>query len=168
MKLDALKENLGSLWENMAEGWRHLRQSAAGALTRFNPGEKTNMPAPAEVDDGAYLPTMGWSMLGGDLFEDDERLVIRLEVPGMDKENLDIQIHDDSLVVTGEKRFERETSEGRWRVMQRAYGSFRRAVPLRVPVKAEQAQASYKDGVLRVELPKLKPGAPKVVSIDVK
>jgi HSP20 family protein len=125
MKLDTLKENLGSFWDNMAEGWRHLRQSAAEALTRFNPGEKTNMPARAEVDDDAYLPTMGWSMLGGDMFEDDKRLVIRLEVPGMEKEDLDIQIHDDSLLVTGEKRFERESSEGRWRVMQRAYGSFR-------------------------------------------
>jgi len=168
MKLETLKENLGGFWDNLAEGWRHLRQSAGEALTRFHPGEKTNMPVRAEVDDDAYLPSMGWSMLGGDMFEYDKRLVVRLEVPGMEKEDLDIQIHDGTLLVSGEKRFERESSEGRWRVMQRAYGSFRRAVPLRVPVKADQARASYRNGVLRVELPKREPGAAKVVSINVR
>jgi len=167
MKLDHLKENFDALWSGMAEGWRHLWNSAAGALTRFKPGEDTNLPAATNVDDDSFLPTRGWSMLGGDLFEDDTRLVLRLEVPGMDKENLDIQVSDDTLVIAGEKRFEHETSEGRWRIMQCAYGSFRRVVPLPVAVKADAARASYKNGVLRVELPKAEPGQPKSVSISV-
>lgn len=167
MKLGSVKEGFGSLWESVAEGWRHLRQSAAGALTHFKLGENSNLPARSEVDDDLYLPMRGWSVLGGDVFEDDTRLVVRLEVPGMDKQDINIEILDDALVVSGEKRFERENTEGRWRVMQCAYGSFRRVVPLQVPVRAEQAKAAYKNGVLRVELPKATPSKPQSITIKV-
>ncbi len=167
MKLDDLKESFGSLWENIAEGWRHLSSSAASALTSFKPGEKTNLPAAADVDDDFFLPGRGWAMLNGEVFEDENRLVVRLEVPGMSKEDIGIEVRDDALVMSGEKRFERESSQGRWRVMQCAYGSFRRVVPLPVPVKADKARASYRNGVLRVELPKAEPGKPRKVTIKV-
>lgn len=167
MKLESLKESVGSLLDNVADGWHHLTQSAAGALTRFRAGEKTDLPTASEVDDATYLPSRGWSMLGGDIFEDETRLVVRLEVPGMEKQDLNVEVRDEGLVVSGEKRFEREGTEGRWRVMQRAYGSFRRVVALPVPVLADQARASYTNGVLRVELPKAAPGKPTSTSIQV-
>jgi HSP20 family protein len=106
-------------------------------------------------------------MLGGEVFEDEQRIVVRLEVPGMEKSDLDIQVEDDQLVVAGEKRFERESTEGRWHTLQCAYGSFRRVIPLPAPVKSEEARASYRNGVLRVELPKREPGARKTRSIPV-
>ncbi len=168
MNLDTFKDSVGSLWDNLAEGWKHLTQSASGALTRFKPGDNTDLPAKTEVDDAFYLPSRSWSMLGGDVFEDDKRLVVRLEVPGLDKQDLTIEAHDNALIISGEKRFERESTEGRWRVMQCAYGSFRRIVPLNVPVVADKANASYKHGVLRVELSKAAPGEPKSVTIRVK
>jgi len=167
MKLESLKEGFGSLWDNVAEGWRHLTQSAAGALTRFRPGEDSGLPAKGEVDDDFYLPGRGWSMLGGDVFEDEQHLVVRLELPGMEKQDINIEVLDDALVVSGEKRFQRESSEGRWRVMQCAYGSFRRAVPLPAAVKAGEARAAYRNGVLRVELPKAEPARPSAVTIPV-
>lgn len=167
MRLDSLKENVGSLWDNLAEGWRHLRDSAATALTSFRPGEKTNLPAESEVGDSVRLSGRSWAMLGGDVFEDDARLVVRLEVPGMAKEDIDIEVLDDALVMSGEKRFEHESSQGRWRVMQCAYGRFRRVVPLPVPVRAEEARATYKNGVLRVELPKADPGKRRGVNLRV-
>ena len=167
MKLENLRENLGGFWDNMAEGWRHLWKSAAGALTRFKPGEKTNLPAAGEVDDDFYLPTRGWAMLGGDVFEDGYRLVVRLEAPGMEKADLAVEITDNALVVSGEKRFERESTEGRWRVMQCAYGSFRRVVALPTAVNAEAAWASYRNGVLRVEMPKAVPGKAQARTIRV-
>ncbi len=168
MQLEAVKEGLGSMWESVSAGWRHLRQFASDALTRFRPGDKSGLPARSEVDDEAYLPTHGWSMLGGDLFEDKDRLLVRVEVPGMEKDEIGIEIVDQALVVSGEKRFEREHSEGRWRIMQCAYGSFRRVVPLPAPVRTEGARASYRNGVLRVELPKAAPGRPKSLAIEVK
>lgn len=158
MKLPDLRQGLGSVWSSVAEGWDRMRQSAAGALTRFKPGEKSNLPAEADVDDAAWLSGMGWAMLGGDVFEDDKRVVVRIEAPGMSKSDFELQVLDDQLVVRGEKHFDREDSNGRWRVLQCAYGSFQRVVPLPGPVLADQARATYRDGVLRVELPKARPG----------
>jgi HSP20 family protein len=167
MKLDDIKQGLSTFWESVAEGWQHLRQSASDALTGFKPGEQTNLPSKKEVDDMFYLPSAGWSMLGGDVFEDDRRVVVRLEVPGLDKSDLDIEVQEGALIVRGEKRFEREDSTGRYRVLQCAYGSFRRIVPLHVPVLSDQANASYKNGVLRVELPKAEAARPRKVPIKV-
>lgn len=168
MRMDEIRQGFSSLWDSVAEGWQRLRESAAGAATRFRPGEKSNLPARADVDDEFYLPSHGWSMLGGDVFEDDRRLVVRIEVPGMSKSDFDIEVLDNMLVVRGEKRFERESTEGRYRVLQCAYGSFTRTVPVPVAVRSDKASASYKDGVLRIELPKVEPGRPKRVMLQVR
>ena len=167
MNFGAIKEEFNSLLDSVADGWRHLRQSAAGALTRFRPSTGSALPNRNEVDDDFYVPSRGWAMLSGDVFEDDNRLVVRLEVPGMNKDDITLEVQDDMLVVSGEKHFERESTEGRWRVMQCAYGSFQRAVPLPVGVLADQAKASYERGILRVELPKAQPGKPRSVNIRV-
>lgn len=167
MKLDSMKESVESLWHSLAEGWQHLRQSAASALTHFHTGSATSAPSRQEVDDLTYLPGHAWSMLGGDVFEDGKRLVVRLEVPGMEKKDFAIEVLDKTLVVTGEKRFQRESSEGRWQVVQCAYGSFRREIPLTTEVLLDAAQATYHNGVLRIELPKAEPGALRSRSIPV-
>lgn len=167
MKLDNVKESFGSFWDSVTEGWRHLRESAASALTAFKPGADSQVPSRSEVDDDFYLPMRGWSMLGGELFEDADRLVARLEVPGMEKEDLHIDVLGDVLVVSGEKRFQREGKEGRWRLMQCAYGRFRREIRLPVPVAVDRAQATYRNGVLRVELPKEARDAPRRRTIEV-
>jgi HSP20 family protein len=85
----------------------------------------------------------------------------------MDKNDINLEVEGDSLIVSGEKRFERESTEGRWHTLQCAYGSFRRVIPLPVPVKTEEARASYRNGVLRVELPKREPGRRSGRSIPV-
>ncbi|MGK2914158.1 MAG: Hsp20/alpha crystallin family protein [Porticoccaceae bacterium] len=161
MKLDDIKQGFSTLWDSMAEGWQRLRQSAASALTGFKPGSDTLLPQQAEVDDAFYMPSRGWSMLGGDVFEDDSRVVVRIEVPGMDKQDIDLEIQGDALIVSGEKKFERETTRGRYRVLQCAYGSFRRVVQLPTQVVTDQAKASYRNGVLRVEMPKVAIGNPR-------
>jgi len=168
MKFEEIKGNIDAFLDSVAEGWRHLRESASNALTRFLPGEQSRLPPKNEIDDPLFLPVRGWSMLGGEVFEDDTRVVVRIEVPGIDKQDIDIEIHDDALVVSGEKRFESESTEGRWRVMQCAYGSFRRVVPLATPVLADDAKATYRNGVLRVELRKARPGksSPKTIKVE--
>ena len=83
------------------------------------------------------------------------------------KGDFDIQIEDDALVVRGEKRFERESTEGRWRVLQCAFGHFQRNVPLPAAVVADAARASYRDGVLRIEMPKQQRGRPRVTRVAV-
>ena len=58
-KLEGIKQSFTSLRESVADGWQRMRQSAAGALTRFRPGEQANVPSKVEVDDDFYLPLHG-------------------------------------------------------------------------------------------------------------
>ncbi len=167
MTLEHLRHKSGSWWDHLADGWRQLMHHAASALTRFRAGDSTNLPDPEAIDETGFLPVRGWALLGGELFEDDTRVVARLEVPGVDKAELRLEVRDDALIVSGEKRFTREETTGRWRVMQCAYGSFERVLPLPVPVVGDAARASYRDGVLRVELPKATPGQPRAVTIPI-
>lgn len=150
--LDNLKQGIGHAWESLADGWRDMSQRASGALTRFKPGS-------AAANDGGHAahewPSMSsWAFLAADVFDDDDKLVVRLEAPGMRREDFNIELIGNVLSVWGEKRLERESGAGRYRVMQCAYGSFRREVPLPVEVKGDKTRASYRDGVLRIELPK--------------
>ena len=171
MKLEDIKQGistvLDSVTETVADGWHRVRESATSALTRFSPGEKDNLPATGEVDDNFYIPSASWSMIAGNVFEDDNKVVVRLEIPGMDKENFAIDVRDNALHVSGEKRFEREVGEGRYRSFQCAYGSFRRSVSLPAAVIAEKASASYRDGILRVELPKEKQEKPRRIDVRI-
>lgn len=166
MVMETVKHEFGQIWQSVAEGWNRLRHSASSALTFFTAGKNSVLPSKEKVDDQFYFPSHGWSMLSGDVYEDDKRLVVKLEVPGLDKEEIEIEVVGDSLVVQGEKSFEQENSNGQWRIMQCAYGNFRRVIPLPSAVLPEKAMAKYKNGVLRVELPKAKPG-PKTLNIKV-
>lgn len=167
MRFEEFRQGLSTFWDSVAEGWQHLRRSASSAMTGFTPSQQTNLPAKSDIDDANFMPAMGWSMIGGDVFEDTNRVVVRLELPGLDKNDLDIEVQGDTLIVQGEKRFEREESEGRYRLLQCAYGSFKRAVSLPTIVIADRAVATYKNGVLRVELPKAEETKPRKVNVRV-
>ncbi len=163
--LEELRQGVEGVWESVSEGWRHLRGSAASALTRFKPGGKSSVPA--RVEDDASLPSPGWALLAGDIFEDSKKVLIRLEVPGMEKEDFDIEVREDVVIVRGEKRLEQQVSEGRYRVMQCAYGTFYRTIPLPGPVIADKAKATYRNGVLKITLPKAKSARARTIDIRV-
>jgi len=151
----------------VTDGWRDLWHSAGSALTHFKPGAGSDVPQRTKTADESDLPGIGWSMLGGDVFEDSKRVLVRLEVPGMEKSDIALDVVGNTLVVSGEKRFEQESGEGRWRVKQCAYGVFRREIRLPAEVLADQASATYRNGVLRVEFPKAKSSLSKPRSITV-
>ena len=167
MKVDDLKQGFEAFRDRLGHGFAQLRQSAAGALTRFKADEKTQLPPSSDIDLPPALAHPGWALLGGDVFEDERRVVVRLELPGMSREDLDLQLTPELLTVRGQKRFDRESTEGRWRVMQCAYGQFERQVALPVPVKTDEVRAVYKDGVLKVECPKAEAGQPRSVAVQV-
>jgi len=79
---------------------------------------------------------------------------VRLEAPGLEREDFDIEVFEDTLIIRGEKRLTRERNEGRYHVLECAYGRFERAIPLPAEVEADRASARYRNGVLRIELPK--------------
>jgi HSP20 family protein len=160
---EQLKQGADQAWESLSEGWRELSARGSGALTRFRsaPQEDTS---PHRHD--RPLPFSGWAFLAADVFDDDDQVIVRIEAPGMRREEFNVELHGDALTVWGEKRYDREAVHGRYRSVQCAYGSFRRDVALPVSVKPDRTKASYRDGVLRIELPKT--DAARARRIDVK
>lgn len=102
---------------------------------------------PEMADEKQWLPTV-------DISETDSHVIVRAEVPGMDKNDISITMSGGLLTIQGEKKQEKEEEKENYRVVERRYGSFSRR--LRVPngVDADKIEASYKDGVLKVAIPK--------------
>jgi len=93
-----------------------------------------------------------------DVTETDKDVKVCAEIPGVEAKDIDVSVEDGTLRIRGEKKYEREENEkGQYR-MERSYGSFERAIPLPVEVDEAKAKAEFKNGVLRLTLPK-RPGA---------
>jgi HSP20 family protein len=160
----ALRQGAEHALETVAEGWRELRSRAGGALTRFRPVEDG-----ARAGGSAELPAIGrWAYLAADVIEEDDHIVVRLEAPGMRREDFKVELRDAVLSVQGEKRVDRESKSAGYRVVECAYGAFRRDVPLPVPVLADKVTASYRDGVLRVTLPRAEGAGSRRWTVEVK
>jgi len=93
-----------------------------------------------------------------DVIDREEEVVVRAEIPGVEKENLEVSLNDDRLIIKGSTRQEKEEKEaGEYTRREMSRGSFTRVVTLPANVDGEKARASFKDGVLEMTLPKLKP-----------
>jgi HSP20 family protein len=147
------RDGLQHMWDNIAEGWQHLRENASSALTRFNPVTRRDNLQTAQ--DIAMLDGARWALLTADLEESADAISVRLEVPGMEVDDFDIAVIDEQLVIRGEKQASREHKSGRYHIMECAYGRFERAIPLPAAVSEDKARAHYRRGVLTVTLPKL-------------
>lgn len=100
-----------------------------------------------------------------DLYEWKDNLVVKVDLPGMSKEDISVTFQGDTLVIRGEKKRERETREGGFIRTERAYGSFYRAIALPGEVDADKVKAVYKNGVLELTLPKTEESKPKSIAI---
>ena len=168
---EQLKHGADQAWESLSEGWRELSARASGALTRFWPiattaASTSATTAPAAPRDSLRLMT-SWAFIAADVFDDADKVIVRLEVPGMRRDDFNIELNGDVLTVSGKKHIENELAVGRWRSVQCAYGSFRRDVALPVSVRADKTKAIYRDGVLRIELPKSEEARTRRVSVRV-
>ncbi|MGD8429672.1 MAG: Hsp20/alpha crystallin family protein [Ectothiorhodospiraceae bacterium] len=148
---EELKNGLNRAWDHLAEGWRELRGRAGHALTRFH---SPNGHEPDGTSRELARGASDWGLLPAEVREEDDVVEVRLEAPGMEPDQFDLQVLDGMLVVRGEKSVEREENRGRYYVMERAYGSFERAINLPAEVDDSAATARYRKGVLRVRLPK--------------
>jgi HSP20 family protein len=107
-----------------------------------------------------------WSLLAGELEETPDDVLVRLELPGLDKNDCSILIDGNMLHLSGEKRFERETSDSTYHLMERAYGAFQRSIALPHNVNIEKAEARFRNGVLTVRLPKEGGGGARSISVS--
>ncbi|HEB78805.1 MAG TPA: Hsp20/alpha crystallin family protein [Methylothermaceae bacterium] len=147
--LEQLRQGFQHAFESVAEGWRHLRERTSQALTRF-----TQRETGESAEQQLMIRSPRWGLLPAEIKEEKDKIVVRLEVPGMEPDQFDIQVMGDTLVVHGEKVAEREQVGGRYYLLERAYGAFERAIPLPVRVRETGAEATYRRGVLTIELPK--------------
>ena len=155
-----LEDKISRAWELLTEGWRELLSRSGSSLTHFGTSPKTTDRPPASQD----FPH--WSLLAVETWETAQSVIIRMEVPGMRKEDLDISIRGNVLVVRGVKRSEGEHEGRRYSLMERAYGTFERTIPVTHEVDRDRAEVTYQDGVLTVILPKTEPTPPQRLSVS--
>lgn len=154
--LDSLKQSgrkigqeISRAWDNLSEGWREMFSRSSDALTQFVHGKEEEHP-----QDSLMAPFPRWSLLAGEVEETEKEIVVRLELPGMQKEDCQVTVDGNVLYVSGEKHAERSSHDSTYHVMERAYGSFHRTLALPRNVIGDKAKASYKNGVMTVRLPK--------------
>lgn len=102
-----------------------------------------------------------------DVVEDEEKIIVRAELPGLKREDIDIELTGDTLTIKGERKFENEEKKENYVRVERAYGEFRRVFNIGVPVDAGGVKAAYKDGILEVTIPKAEEVKPKKVEVAV-
>jgi HSP20 family protein len=112
------------------------------------------------VSTAAFVPPV-------DIYEDEHKIVLKLEVPGLKQEDLDIQIENNTLTVRGERKFEKEEKEENFHRIERRYGSFYRAFTVPTTMNTENVKASYDAGVLKIELEKRAEAKPKQIKVSV-
>ena len=139
--------------------WDPFREVAAlqnrvNSLFRdFNEGESA-------LTTASFIPAV-------DIYEDEKKVVLKLEVPGIEEKDLDVSVENSTLTVKGERRFEKEEKEENFHRIERRYGSFFRAFTLPTTVDTESVAASYNAGVLKVELKKKPEAQPKQIKVNV-
>ncbi|HVW77479.1 MAG TPA: Hsp20/alpha crystallin family protein [Alloacidobacterium sp.] len=134
----ALQNRMNSLFQDFTRG-----QGESDALTT-----------------AAFVPPV-------DIYEDEHKVVLKLEVPGMKQEDLDVRVENNTLTIRGERKFEKEEKEENFHRIERRYGSFYRAFTLPNTVNTENVEAGYDAGVLKIELQKRAEAKPRQIKVSV-
>jgi len=110
------------------------------------------------------MSTTAWSP-SVDVFENQNEVVFTAELPGMNAKDIDVKLENNVLTLKGERHFEKETKEENYHRVERAYGNFSRAFTLPTAVNADKITAEYKDGILKIVLPKKEETKAKPIKI---
>ncbi len=162
--VNQIREGLSRAWDTLTEGWHELRELAGDALTRFQPKTSRGDVEPAE--ERIVSRASRWGLLAAEVTEDGDTIQVMLEAPGLEADDFDLEILEDVLVVRGEKRVSREQTQGHYHIMERAYGTFERAIRLPSAVEEEGARARYRNGVLTVTLNRSQSAKPRRIIVD--
>ena len=132
----------------------------AALQTTLNRAMQTSAASDELMTSGNFIPPV-------DIYENENSLSLRFEVPGMKEDDLDIRLENSTLTVRGERNFEKEEKEENFHRIERRYGSFTRSFTLPNTVDTEKIKADYKDGILTVELGKRAEAKPKQIKVGV-
>lgn len=111
-----------------------------------------------QLAKGSFIPAV-------DIYEDEHNLVLKLEVPGMSDEDLNISVENSTLAVSGERKFEKEEKEENFHRIERRYGSFSRTFRLPNTVDPEKVEAVYDKGILKITLAKRAEAKPRQIKV---
>ena len=144
------------LWSNPFDGFDNFQNEISNF---FRPMSKL-----FGKDDGLFESEWSPSI---DVYDSDNELMVKADIPGLKKEEIDVSIHDGILTIKGEKKMEDEVNEENYFRSERFYGSFTRSIQLPTEVERDKVTATYKDGVLELKLPKRKEAKTKRISVGV-
>lgn len=126
-------------------------------------------PLPSLFGRDRWLPIRPLSirMPSLDVFEEKDSVVVKAELPGMKKEDVEVNLAGESLTIKGEKKEDKEVKEDNYYRRERSYGSFLRTVALPCEVKSDEIKASFKDGVLEIRMPKTEDAKKKSIAVKI-
>ena len=150
----AKKNLLPSLWKGTSVPVGRMDSTLSSFQQRMNDlfddffrGFPLTHPGALEDRFGAFYPSI-------DVKEGDAEIVVKAELPGLDEKDIEVLLADDALTIKGEKKEEKEDKGKHYYHMERTYGSFHRVIPLPTEVDTSKVEATFKNGVLSVSLPK--------------
>jgi len=103
-----------------------------------------------------------------DIYETPETIVMKAELPGLSREDIEIHIRDNTLTLRGERRFAKDVQQENYLRIERAYGAFQRSFTLPATMQQDKIRAVFRDGVLELTLPKAEEAKPKKIAIEVR
>jgi len=112
------------------------------------------------------LSTRSWAP-PVDIYETEEAIVLKAELPGVDPKDVEVRVEDNTLYLKGERKFEKEVKEQNYHRVERSYGSFARSFSLPNSISSDKVKAEFKDGLLTLTMPKREEAKPKTIKIDV-
>ena len=150
-------------WEPLTRwsSWKELEEMEKRLSTIFG-----RPPISTGGEKKEAISVTEWSPLV-DITEDDKEYVVKAEIPEMKKEDIKINVHDDVLTVSGERKYEKEEKGKKFHRVERAYGSFMRSFALPEDADGSKISAEYKDGMLKVHLPKSEQAKKKAIEVKI-
>ncbi len=150
-------------WEPLTRWspWKELEDMDKRLSTLFG-----RAPVATDGEKKEAISVAQWSPLV-DITEDDKEYVVKAEIPEMKKEDIKINVHDDVLTMSGERKYEKEEKGKKYHRVERAYGSFMRSFALPEDADGSKISAEYKDGLLKVHLPKSEQAKKKAIEVKI-
>ena len=142
-------------WDELGELTR-FRREMDRVFDRFFEGWPFKFP----TREGEWAPSV-------DVSETPKEVIVKAEIPGLDPKDMDVSVHDNVLTLAGERKEEREKEGENIHQVERSYGAFSRSIRLPAEVDPEQVTATYKNGVLQINLPKAKQEPVKRIEVKV-
>lgn len=134
--LSVLQDRMNRMFEDAGRGWRG---DEAAATTSWSPAV--------------------------DIYETENEIIVQAELPGVDRKDISLNLEKNVLTLKGERRFEKETKQENYHRIERSYGAFSRSFSIPASVDDDRIRADYKDGILKIALPKKEQVKPKQIQI---